>query len=90
MGDFAHSHTPAHAHIALQGVPDERTAQRLLDVLTQLEHALAQARPVAVKAAVRPTPRQQQALVRLEGLIAQLEAQLAGNGVDAATESPAA
>jgi hypothetical protein len=97
MGDFAHSQPdqPAHgqAHAALQGLPDERTAQRLLDVLTQLEHTLANARPLAAKAstvAAQPTPRQQQALVRLDGLIAQLEAHLAGNGVDAGTESPAA
>jgi hypothetical protein len=98
MGDFAHSqaanlvHGTAHAHAALHGLPDERTAQRLLDVLAQLEHTLANARPVAVKAPAQTNARQHQALQRLDGLIAQLEAHLAANGaaniIDALGESP--
>jgi hypothetical protein len=97
MGDFAHSQ-PANsshgqAHAALRGLPDERTAQRLLDVLMQLEHNLANVRPVNVTPPVsEPTQtssRQQQALVRLDGLIAQLEMSLAANGADSKGESPA-
>lgn len=93
MGDFAHSQTVSPAHAALQGLPDERTAQRLLDVLAQLEHTLANARPVAIKAlvteAARPNLRQQQALQRLDGLIAQLEGHVALSGADASGENSA-
>lgn len=97
MGDFAHSQTAnlapghAHAHTALHGLPDERTAQRLLDVLSQLEQTLANVRPVAVKAPTaapaQPNPRQQQAQLRLDGLIAQLEMSLAANVANPTAES---